>query len=700
MTTARQHHAFKVLQHANGIVEICFEPQPRKTVSAQDVVDFLALADDWLARDAVRAITYHATQDKMAIEPDYMALVHAAMQTDDFVDDLRQINTLSKKMRTHEKPLIALLHGDCLGDYFAWALLADYRIAIGAAGNVGFPETAFGMLPGLGSVSRMWHLWGEDFALRLATQTVLYDIPMAFSLGIIDEQVENIADLQNSIIAFLYTSETENLQSQYTIKEKRAQLPPARVNPLFSGAIACQKLLITYKEAEDLNALVLQEHHLYLQVTTSDAVIAMIRTHYYGMREAREKIKHISENSRREIRNIGVIGAGMMGSGIAYESACAGLHVTLIDTDLAKANHGKSYAQKVTDKLISQQKMDVSTQSKLLQRIRTSERFEDVHSADILIEAVFEDLDLKTKLIANVSSYLDKRAIFASNTTSLPIGKLAAASQNPAAFIGLHFFSPVDRMPLVEVILGKETDETTKNAALKCIHLLNKIPIVVQDGPGFFTSRIFFNYLLEGITMVLEGVPSSVVEKVAREAGFPVGPLLVLDEISLPLMLHVYDQLPALHDAQQAAYAYLHQMIATGKTGRKGNAGFYLYDANGKRGKILEDISLREVPAYDGQSLAKRLLHVVALDAFRCLSDGIIAQPIDGDLGSVLGIGFAPHTGGVFAHIDHVGLAEFVTECERFASHGAQWEIPSALRDLAMQKFAFYDGFRSNWNPS
>lgn len=702
MATPTYQDAFEIVHHEDGIVAIALKLQPDESLSWGHLYAFVRLADDWLSRKDVTALCYQLiqTDSDSNKDPDYKAWIKSVQQELDNSDNFTNFCDRIQKIRTYQKPLIGLVLENCFGNHLAWMLWADYRIAIGAGGKIGFPETAFGMLPSLGSISRMLQLWDEDFTLRLATQTTNYNISDALALGIVDEQVETVEDALAHIKSYSTKSTTDQQQTKAIISEPQLKLPPPRINFLFPGVIATQKLIADYKSSAAFDKLLEQEYDLYFKSIHSESVTAMIRTNYYGIRGAKEQTKRIAEKTSREIQRMAVIGAGMMGSGIAYEAARAGLQVTLLDTEIAKADHGKDYAQKVTDKLVAQGKMQPNKQSALLEQIYTSENFDDLKTADILIEAVFEDITLKTKLIADISPNLAAQTVFASNTTSLPIGQLAQASQNPAAFIGLHFFSPVDRMPLVEVILGKETDESTINAALKTIHLLNKISIVVQDGPGFFTSRIFFNYLLEGITMVLEGIPASMVEKAAKKAGFPVGPLLVLDEISLPLMLHVYEQLPTLHGAQQAAYALLKEMISAGKTGRKGNAGFYPYDENGKRGNLVDETRTGEAATIDLDVLGKRLLHVVALDAFRCLSDGIIAQPIDGDLGSVLGIGYAPHTGGVFAHIDQVGLAKFVSECDEFASYGDQWQVPESLKDLATQDYRFYNGFESNWNPS
>jgi len=281
----------------------------------------------------------------------------------------------------------------------------------------------------------------------------------------------------------------------------------------------------------------------------------------------------------------------------------------------------------------------------------------------------------------------------------LPITELAKASTEPKSFIGMHFFSPVDRMPLVEIICGKQTAQKTLEKALATALRLNKIPIVVQDGPGFFTSRIFFNYLLEGITMVLEGISPTLIEEEAIAAGFAVGPLAVLDEISLELMLHVYDQLPQLHASQKRAYNYLKGMVDQGRKGKKSGAGFYDYGTETKKKKIWKNPIIASVKEnITATIIRKRLLHVMALDSYRCLAEGVLHQPIDGDIGSILGVGYASHTGGVFGHIDLTTLPLFVSECQLFQPYGEQWDIPASLRELADKDFRFYNGFDSNWS--
>lgn len=381
---------------------------------------------------------------------------------------------------------------------------------------------------------------------------------------------------------------------------------------------------------------------------------------------------------------IGVIGAGMMGAGIAFEAAKAGIKVLLKDVTIEQAQQGKFYSERVCLKLIELGKMNSEQMKELLANIHPVSDYDTFHDLDMIIEAVFEDLSLKKTVIQASQSGLRSGAFYASNTTSLLISELGKSSQEPKNFIGMHFFSPVDRMKLVEIIRGKETSPETVEKAIHIAHKLGKTVIIVNDGPGFYTSRVFFNYLLEAISMLLEGIPAAEIEADARTAGFGASPLTVLDEISLPLMLHVYDQLPSLSASQQRAYHYLTTLVAQGRLGRKSGKGFYNY---GESKKIWKDPTLPTTsPIIEQGAIAKRLLHVMALDSYRCLEEGILDSPEDGNVGSTLGIGYPRDTGGVFRHIEQVGIAQFVRECEQFADKGEQWNIPKSLRKYAAER--------------
>lgn len=418
---------------------------------------------------------------------------------------------------------------------------------------------------------------------------------------------------------------------------------------------------------------------------------AVKRTLEYGVQNAKNP-KRLSGVPDFHFNKIGVLGAGMMGAGIAFEVAKAGIPVYLKDTDIDLTEKGKSYTEKCCNKLIQLGKMDENKKAEMLSLIHPTTKLEDLENADFIIEAVYEDKKLKEKVIKETTPFLAKDGIFASNTTSLPISELAAFTDNAERFIGMHFFSPVDRMKLVEIIRGKKTSDETLNKALQLALKLQKVPIVVHDSPAFFTSRIFFNYLLEAVTMLLEGIPAAQIEEEAINAGFAVSPLAVLDEISIPLMLHVYDQLPELSPSQRRTYNYLKKLVDAGRQGRKSTKGFYDYDtATGKK-QIWQDPTINSSSTIDNQSIQTRLLHVMALDSYRCLDEGVLDQPIDGDIGSIMGVGYASNTGGVFSHIDAVGISQFVKECQSFNGFGEQWNVPPSLKKLAEDNYSFYNG--------
>lgn len=431
--------------------------------------------------------------------------------------------------------------------------------------------------------------------------------------------------------------------------------------------------------------------------SNSDRSLAVTRTMDYGVQNAKNP-KRLSGVPDFDFKKITVLGAGMMGAGIAFEVAKAGIPVYLKDTDISLAEKGKAYTEKCCDKLIQLGKMDEKKKAEMLSLIYPTTLLTDLENSDVIIEAVFEDKKLKERVIEETTPFLNSKGVFASNTTSLPISELASYTSNAENFIGMHFFSPVDRMKLVEIIRGKKTSDETLNKTLQLALKLQKIPIVVHDSPAFFTSRIFFNYLLEAVTMLLEGIPAAQIEEEAINAGFAVSPLAVLDEISIPLMLHVYDQLPQLSSSQKRCYTYLSKIVEAGRTGRKSGKGFYNYDIVAKTKQIWQDPTINpSMQHVDSQTIQTRLLHVMALDSYRCLDEGVLDQPIDGDIGSIMGVGYAANTGGVFSHIDTVGIQQFVKDCQSFNSIGEQWEIPDSLKRLAQDSYHFYGGLDANW---
>ena len=574
-------------------------------------------------------------------------------------------------------------------------LLFDQRIGIGPKAKMGFPEGAFGMLTGNGSFTKLLGLVDAELVFDLMNSGRMIKPEEAEKAGLLQDRISSWEQVQ----AWLQENSTFNSEDKFKWKVDPDQLSAAiqqlnakSMKPLLMTEVLLS--LIQNSEGQSFKDLLTKEHLAYLGLLTAKETLARVRTFHYAVEDAIAMCKEVEQE---EINKVAVIGAGMMGSGIAYEVAKAGIDVILKDVDLQNAERGRAYSEKLCNKLIELNKMKEDDKPKILERILPTDQLEDLDGAEIIVEAVFEDKRLKAEVINESKRFLAQSGLFASNTTSLPISKLSKSFDDPSRFIGLHFFSPVDRMALVEVIRGKETSEETLDKALSFVGKLKKIPIVVNDGPAFFTSRIFFYYLLEGITMLLEGVPTERIEEAAKNAGFGVGPLAVLDEISLPLMVHVYEQLPDMSFSQKRVYNYLQRMIKKGRTGRKSSRGFYDYPDN-KPKKYYADPELKDLDSQiSAKDIQDRLLAVLALDSYRCLEEGILFSPIDGDLGSVMGLGYPVQTGGVFGYIDMIGLDEFIKICENFGQYGDEWEIPDSLIKLRDEGFQFYDGFESNW---
>ncbi|KKO91933.1 hypothetical protein AAW12_07175 [Sphingobacterium sp. Ag1] len=694
------HTLFRVEQDSHHIITI----HPISTAAPEqlDMIDYLTQFVDLvtfvLEREDTIGVVYSCPIQDEKI--DYAQLFEQFSSSHSSPSDLYKLTSKVLRWETFKKPIVSLFTNNCTAIALATMLWSNCRIASEKL-QFGFPESRYGLFTAFGATIYLPALIGTENALSLLTQSKLVSSEEAHQLGLINKLAKKPDDCLSlaknwilhppSIDANQHTKQMDELPPEAILAIQK------KARGLYPGTNAVIELLQKKQLSTPFEAAE-QEANLYLHVLNRPEPLSMVRTLHYGVQLAKspKSINHFEDYS---LKKIGILGAGMMGSGIAYEAARAGIKVALKDVTLSQAQRGKAYAKQVCEKSLALGTMTASQGEQLLARIKPTEQVGDLNGSDCIIEAVFEDFHLKADVTQESLPYLSENGFFATNTTSLPITELAKASTEPKSFIGMHFFSPVDRMPLVEIICGKQTAQKTLEKALATALRLNKIPIVVQDGPGFFTSRIFFNYILEGITMVLEGISPTLIEEEAIAAGFAVGPLAVLDEISLELMLHVYDQLPQLHASQKRAYNYLKGMVDQGRKGKKSGAGFYDYDTETKKKKIWKNPIIASVKEnITATIIRKRLLHVMALDSYRCLAEGVLHQPIDGDIGSILGVGYASHTGGVFGHIDLTTLPLFVSECQLFQPYGEQWDIPASLRELADKDFRFYNGFDSNWS--
>jgi 3-hydroxyacyl-CoA dehydrogenase/enoyl-CoA hydratase/3-hydroxybutyryl-CoA epimerase len=418
---------------------------------------------------------------------------------------------------------------------------------------------------------------------------------------------------------------------------------------------------------------------------------------FFSMTEANKLGRRPKDVPAATLAKVGMLGAGMMGAGIAYVTAAAGLDVVLLDTELALAEKGKGYSAKLVADRVKRGRMSQAEADALLARIHPTADFADLKGCELVIEAVFEDRRIKADVTKQAEAVIGTDAIFASNTSTLPITGLAEASARPASFIGLHFFSPVDRMPLVEIIRGKPTTHATLAKAMDYVKAIRKTPIVVNDSRGFFTSRVFGTYVREGLAMLAEGVYPALIDNAGRMAGMPVGPLALADEVSLELMHRVGTQTRKdLGDAYEATPAdpLVELMVdRLGRLGKKVGKGFYDYPEGGRK-QLWPGLTEHFPPAAEQPSVdevVKRLIYIQSIETARCMEENVVTDPRDADVGSIMGWGYPPFRGGVASQIDMVGVGRFVEECDRLAQqYGPRFAPPQLLRDMAAKGESFY----------
>jgi 3-hydroxyacyl-CoA dehydrogenase/enoyl-CoA hydratase/3-hydroxybutyryl-CoA epimerase len=427
----------------------------------------------------------------------------------------------------------------------------------------------------------------------------------------------------------------------------------------------------------------------------------MIRTLFVSMQELNKGARRPKGVPATDLRKVGVVGAGFMGAGIAYVTAQAGLEVVLIDRDLEAAEKGKAYSHKLMTDQVMKGRAKTADREALLARIRPSAEYRDLQDCGLVVEAVFEDPKVKAEVIARVEAVIRPDCVFASNTSTLPISDLARESRDAGRFIGIHFFSPVEKMMLVEIIRGAGTGEAALATALDYVRAIRKTPIVVNDSRGFFANRCVGAYILEGHLMFTEGVPPAMIENAGRQAGMPVGPLSLNDEVALDLALKIVRATKAQAGAGAVVPAQEELLVRLveqeGRLGRKNRKGFYDYPDNAPKRlwpalRDLQTVHL-EGETLDMQELKQRLLVTQALEAARTVEEGVITDPREADVGSILGFGFAPYTGGALSYIDFMGAKDFVALCDALAEkHGERFAAPRILRDMAESGGTFYGG--------
>jgi len=620
------------------------------------------------------------------------------------------LNKLLRDLETSGKPVAAAVNGLALGGGLEIVLACHHRVvADNPKIQLGLPEVLVGLFPGAGGTQRLPRLMGVQPALMYLLQGKSMSPQEALGFGVI-QAVVPADQLVETAKAWVKANPTKHVQPW---DEKNFKFPGGvgHMNPAFAqtfvggtamahrqsfGNMNQVKAILSavYEGAQlPMDTAIRIESKYFAKVVADPQAGNMIRSLFVSKQAAEKGARRPAGIAPMPTRKVGMLGAGLMGAGIAMVSAQAGIEVVLLDRDLESAEKGKAY----TAERLKKKRTDESKMAEILGRIHPTTDYADLAGCDLIIEAVFEARDIKADVTRKTEAVVGADTIFGSNTSTLPITGLAEAWSKPENFIGIHFFSPVEKMPLVEIIVGKKTGPEAIAKALDYVAQIRKTPIVVNDSRGFYTSRCFGTFVQEGLAMLGEGVKPALIENVARHMGMPVGPLAVNDEVGLDLSYKVAQQTKKdLGDAYKGGpgEAVIEKMMELGRHGRKNGKGFYHYPEDGAPKHLWPELSAH-FPVSATQpppsEVRERLLFRQLVECARCFAEGVLETPQDGDLGAIFGWGFMPHTGGPFSHMDTLGLTRVVETLDRLkAAHGERFEAPSLLRDMAARGETFY----------
>jgi 3-hydroxyacyl-CoA dehydrogenase/enoyl-CoA hydratase/3-hydroxybutyryl-CoA epimerase len=634
-----------------------------------------------------------------------------------FFEESRKWSLLCRRVETCGKPWVAAINGTALGGGFELTLACHHRIAADSGKTrLGLPEVKIGLFPGAGGTQRVSRILPPADALQFLLKGDQIAVNRAKAMKLVDAVVPAV-DLVKAAKDWIKTSPTAKAPwdvdgfklpgGPVYSKAGMMVFPPANAiyrRETYDNYPAARAILQVVYEGLQLpmDQALRVESRWFAHILRSPEAAAMIRSLFVSMGELNKGARRPAKVPARALKKIGVLGAGFMGGGIAYVSALAGLEVVLIDRDPETAEKGKAHSQKLMTDQVNRGRATSADRDAVLARIKPSADFVELKDCDLVVEAVFEDRKVKEEVISRTQNVLGEQAIFGSNTSTLPISSLAAAFKDRARFIGIHFFSPVERMMLVEIIMGKETGDAALAMALDYVRMIRKTPIVVNDSRGFYTSRVVGTYIREGHLMLTEGVPAAMIENVGRMAGMPVGPLALNDEVAVDLawkILKATETDLGANMIDQRQKALLEDMVEKrGRYGRKNGKGFYDYPQSGPKRLWpgLADLQPKKLDpdTIDVATLERRLLAIQALESARCIEEDVVTDVREADVGSILGFGFAPFTGGTISYIDGMGAKSFVDLCDEFAkAYGERFKPCKLLIDMAKKGDTFYRRF-------
>ncbi|MEU3397914.1 3-hydroxyacyl-CoA dehydrogenase NAD-binding domain-containing protein [Streptomyces filamentosus] len=713
-------------QDDTGIVTLVLDDpnQSANTMNQAFRASITAVADRLEAeKDSIRGVIYTSAKKTFFAGGDLKDMIQAGPEhAKDIFDAAMDMKRALRRIETLGKPVVAALNGAALGGGYEIALASHHRIALDAPGSkIGLPEVTLGLLPGGGGVTRTVRLMGiTDALLKVLLQGTQYTPKRALDSGLIHELASTPEEMMAKAIAFIDTH-PESAQPWdvpgYRIPggtpsnpKFAANLPafPANLRKQLNGAPypAPRNIMAAAVEGSQVDFETAQviESRYFTELVTGQTAKNMIQAFFFDLQAVNSGASRPKDVEKRQVRKVAVLGAGMMGAGIAYSCARAGIEVVLKDVTDEAAAKGKAYSEKLCAKAVSRGRTTQEKADALLARITPTSDPQALAGCDAVIEAVFEDTALKHKVFQEIQHVVDADALLCSNTSTLPITVLAEGVERQADFIGLHFFSPVDKMPLVEIIKGERTGDEALARAFDLVRQINKTPIVVNDSRGFFTSRVIGHFINEGVAMVGEGIEPASVEQAAAQAGYPAKVLSLMDELTLTLPRKIRNETKkAIEDEGGTWVTHPGEVVIDrmvdefGRPGRSGGAGFYDYDESGKRGKLWP--GLREhftKPGYEipFRDMQERMLFSEALDTVRLLEEGVLTSVADANIGSIMGIGFPAWTGGILQYVNGYegGVAGFVARARELAeTYGERFAPPALLVEKAERGETFTD---------